>query len=166
MNRLSRKRKDEIIREANRGLGPRDGWTPEMLARKETALGPNPMGGFSHDELGCEFFRAGYFDRAVSEFELAVRFNPWKAAFKVHLARAYLAVGKVDEAEELAKAAISQDSDSPDTALAMAQVRQRKGDTLEAIAWYERCLAAEPNYWILHEAEENLKSLRAHGSDK
>ncbi len=165
VNRLSRKKKDVIIRESNRRGGPRDGWTPEMMARKEMALGPNPSGGFNHDDLGCEFFRAGYYERAVSEFKLAVRINPWKAGFKVHLARAYLAVGKDDAADHMAQAAIRQASDSPDAALAMAQVRERKGDRLQAIAWYERCLAAGPDYWIRYEVEENLKSLKANGSD-
>jgi hypothetical protein len=43
----------------------------------------------------------------------------------------------------------------------MALVRERKGDRLQAIVWYERCLAAGPDYWVRQEAEEGLKTLKA-----
>jgi len=140
--------------------GPRDGWTPEMLAKKEKALGPNPYAGFNHDDLGCEFFRVGLWERAISEFEQAVSLNPWKAIFKFHLTRAYLAAKMVEKAERIAEALQAQAPSLPEAALAMGLIREKRGDRLQARTWYERCLILKPDYWIKKEAEESLASLQ------
>jgi tetratricopeptide (TPR) repeat protein len=159
VNRLTRKEKNEIIRASTHGRGPRGGWTPEMLARKEQALGANPSGGFNHDALGCEFSRVGLWDKAACEFEKAVSINPWNAIFKFHLARAYLATEDFDNAECMAEAAQAQEPTLAAASLAVALVRERRGDRAQACLWYERCLSLNPEYFIKKEAEENLALL-------
>ena len=158
MKRLSRREKNEIIRESQRGAGP--GWTPEMLARKEKSLGPNPFGGQNHDTLGCKFFQVGLWPHAIHEFELAVKINPWKAQFKVHLSIAYLAAGQIEKADQLAEAAIVQAPTLASAALAVARVSERKGDRLAARAWFERCLTFRPDWEVRREAEESLRALQ------
>ena len=162
--RLSRREKDQIMRDSVRGIGPRDGWTPEMLARKEQALGPNPSGGFNHDALGCEFFQVGFWDKAVTEFERAVAINPWKAIFKFHLFRAYLAMKEIDKAERMAEALQTQAPSMSEAALAVALIREQRGERMQARTWYRRCLNLGPDYWVKKEAEENLAALRQYVS--
>lgn len=162
--RLSRREKDQIMRDSVRGIGPRDGWTPEMLARKEHALGPNPSGGFNHDALGCEFFQVGLWDKAVTEFERAVAINPWKAIFKFHLFRAYLAMKEIDKAERMAEAIQAQAPSMSEAALAIALVREHRGEWMQARTWYRRCLSLDPDPWVKEEAEENLAALRRQAS--
>jgi tetratricopeptide (TPR) repeat protein len=137
--------------------GPRHGWTPEMLARREEALGPNPSGGYNHDDLGCEFYHAGLWNRAVSEFERAVQINPWKAAFKVHLARAYLAMDHLAKAKTAAQSALKQSPDSPEALLTLGIVCEKEGNFRLARILYERCLSHAPHWLIRRDAEENLR---------
>lgn len=138
--------------------GPRHGWTPEMLARREEALGPNPTGGHRHDDLGCEFYRAGYWIRAASEFERAVHINPWKAVFKVHLARAHLAMDRLAKAKAVAQAALDQSPDSPEALLTLGLVCEKEGNLRQARALYKRCLTHEAHWLIRRDAEENLRT--------
>lgn len=144
----------------DRLTGPRHGWTPEMRARREEALGPNPSGGHNHDDLGCEFYRVGLWNRAVSEFERAVRLNPWKAVFKVHLARAYLAMDRLDKAKAAAQAALDQSPDSPEALLALGIVCEKQGNFRQARVLYRRCLTHDAHWLIRRDAEENLRRMQ------
>ena len=122
-------------------IGPKDGWTPEMTAAKEKALGPNPHGGYNHSSLGCEFFRVRMWAHAINEFEQAVEINPWEPRFKVFLARAYLAAGEFDQALQLSEAALAQAPEFPEALLAMALTLERMGETDKGAEWFKKCLA-------------------------
>jgi len=139
--------------------GPRKGWTPEALARREKALGPNPWGGYNHNNLGCEFFRMGAWLHAVHEFERAVEINPWNASFKANLARAYLAADELQKAQSSALAAMRQDASLAQAWFASALTQERLGDASVAIEHYRECLALKPALGLKREAEENLELL-------
>jgi Flp pilus assembly protein TadD len=130
-----------------------------MLDRREEALGPNPSGGYNHDDLGCEFYRAGYWARAAAEFARAVRINPWKAAFKVHLARAYLSMDHLAKARSAIREALKQAPESPEALLAMGIVCEKEGKHRQARALYRRCLTQNAHWLIRRDAEENLQAL-------
>jgi len=139
--------------------GPRKGWTPEALARREKALGPNPWGGYNHNNLGCEFFRMGAWLHAVYEFERAVEINPWNASFKANLARAYLAAGELKKAQVSALASLGQDASLAQAWFAGALTLERLGNTSEAIEHYRKCLSLKPALGLKREVEENLELL-------
>ena len=141
-------------------------WTPEMLARRERILGPNPWGGHGHNALGCELFRMNAWARAVSEFEKAAEINPWKAQFKINLARALLALGDARKAKRILMAALKQAPKDPDGLFAMGMISEKLGERAEAIAWYKLCILAKPSWGIRRDAEENIEILVKSGHDE
>ena len=136
---------------------PPGGWTPEKVARRERALGRNPWGGGNHNSLGCEFFEMGLWERAASEFEIAIEINPWRAVFKANLARAYVVLGRYDDAERAARGALARDPKTSSAYFTLGLVCEAQGRLEEAADWYRICLASAPSIVIRHDVQEDLE---------
>lgn len=150
-----------IDMERRRTTGPKGGWTPEMLAKREKALGKNPYGGHNHNAIGIEFFYGRSWHNAIMEFEKAIEINPWKADFKVNLGRAYLAAGDMAKARKALLAALDQEPKHADGLFAMALLCEKNKEYEDAINWYRLCILAKPSYGIKHDAEESIELLVA-----
>jgi tetratricopeptide (TPR) repeat protein len=150
-----------MTRRKRRPTVPPGGWTPEKIARRERALGRNPWGGGNHNSLGCEFFEMGLWDRAVSEFEIAIEINPWRAVYKANLARACVALGRYADAERAAKAALARDPKTPSAYFTLGLVCEAQERFEDAADWYRICLASGPSIVIRRDVQEDLEIVLA-----
>jgi tetratricopeptide (TPR) repeat protein len=133
------------------------GMTPEAVARREKIIGLNPWGGYNHNSLGCEFGEMGSWALAASEFEMAIEINPWEPMFKANLARAFVALGRYEDAEAMAKAALARKPRLPLAFHALGLVSEVRGHYAKAAGWYRRCLDSGASVVIRREVQECLE---------
>lgn len=134
--------------------------TPQAELERERLIGPNPWAGFNHNNIACELLRMDSVDLAIAEFEKAVALNPWKAIFKVNLARAYIRKGEFGKAGHNLAEAARQEPFLPEGFFASGLLCEAAGRPQDAARYYEECLKYSPEGTLRHEAEENLAVAR------
>ena len=134
--------------------------TPEARLERERIIGPNPWAGGEHNNIGCEFMRMDSVKLAIAEFEKAVELNPWKAVFKVNLARAYIRNSDFEKAEQRLSETMKQEPHSPVGLFAWGLLCEAVGRMEEGIRYYVECLKYCSEGSIKRQAEENLAVLR------
>lgn len=134
--------------------------TPQAELARERLIGPNPWAGFNHNNIACELLRMGSVELAIAEFEKAVELNPWKAIFKINLARAYIRKGEFEKAGRNLAGASKQEPLLPEGFFAAGLLCEAAGKQQEAARYYEECLKYCPEGALRHEAEENLAIAR------
>ncbi len=140
-------------------LTPGRSLTPESNRRREKAIGRNPWGGFNHNALGCELFAGRFFESAVLEFQIAIEINPWQAHFKANLSRAYVGLGRLEEAERWAMEALERKPDQTGALFSLGLVHEKRRQLAKALDYYVRCLKAKPPIEIRRDLEENIRNL-------
>jgi tetratricopeptide (TPR) repeat protein len=143
---------------AGRPAGRRN--DPAAEAERERVLGPKPWAGFNHNNIACRFLAMDSLELAISEFREAVRLNPWKAIFKVNLARAYIRAGELKKAGALLAEAAEREPSLPEGFFAAGMLLEARGLPEKAAGAYESCLAACPEGAIRRQAAGKVASLR------
>jgi arylsulfatase A-like enzyme len=122
----------------------------------------SPAGALSHNGLGLIAIDEGRAQEAAAEFERAAALDPNNASYSANLGNARRAMGDRPGAERAYRRALEIDSHNSDAANGLGVLlveQQRPG---EAIAWFERALAAAPESV---EARLNLGIARQQSGD-
>ncbi len=90
------------------------------LAQTATRVAPDNPGFI--DTLGFVLLKKGLAAGAISEFQAAVNKSPKNATMQLHLAQAFAAAGKADEAKMTAQKALAIDPAFPEASEARAIV--------------------------------------------
>ena len=77
------------------------------------------------DTLGVVLLKKGLAAAAIAEFQAAVNKSPKNATIQLHLAQAFVAAGKADEARAAAQKALTIDPAFPEASEARAIVERR-----------------------------------------
>ena len=84
------------------------------------------------------------YTEAVAAFNEAVRINPRFVETHLHLARTYLAMGRVDESLASAQEAMKLQPSNPDAHLVATRAYLTKGDTVNADKSVKLLIASNP----------------------
>ncbi|HXJ94073.1 MAG TPA: FG-GAP-like repeat-containing protein [Terriglobia bacterium] len=135
---------------------------PQDQAEREGRALPFPgkfYGGEFHRNLftyGVAFFRAGYFDEAISWFQRVVRKYPEYQAAYYSLGTLYLKKGMLQQAEENLRRAIALRPGDATAWNNLGMVAAQEGRGEEAIKYFQEAVRQNPNHII---ALENLGKL-------
>jgi FimV-like protein len=138
------------------------GRIPQDQTERERRALPFPgkfYGGEFHRNLftyGVAFFRAGYFDEAITWFQLVVRKYPEYEAAYYNLGTLYLRKGMLQQAEESLRQAVHLRPEDASAWNNLGMVAAQEGRSEEAIKYFQAAIRQNPNHII---ALENLGKL-------
>jgi len=131
-------------------------YTSRTIARNEewkdedtfwlATLKASPDSSGAHNNAGFVYLKEKNIDRAIEEFNTAIKINPAKPDSYNNLGVAYKSMGKTDEAVAFYKKAIAI---SPDYAQAynnLANIYNNAGKLDEAVALYHKAIELSPDY--------------------
>jgi len=90
-------------------------------------------------------------DPALRAFERALELKPDDAATLLAIGQLHREAGRLDEAAVSAELALASVSDSGGALLLLAQLAVDRGDSVGAVAWYERILELQPTATRMHQ---------------
>lgn len=95
--------------------------------------------------LGHAFRKAGMFDRAIEQYELAIEANPLSPAPHCELGTVFLGAGDLEQADEEFGQAFRLAPTCVPAALGLARIKLRKGDATGALADARKACSADPD---------------------
>ncbi|HSL21123.1 MAG TPA: sulfatase-like hydrolase/transferase [Vicinamibacterales bacterium] len=125
----------------------------EAMKAEQAALALDPGDPNAHNGLGLLHADAGSAGHAALSFQRATDLDPTNASFWTNLGNARRALGDLAAAEQAYRRALDLHAGFADAANGMGVILVQQRRPAEAIAWFERAIAAEPS---LHEAQLNL----------
>jgi type II secretory pathway predicted ATPase ExeA/tetratricopeptide (TPR) repeat protein len=131
----------------------------EAQALLEKATAADPANVQAHIALGHLYTRAKAYDRAIEQYQAALRLAPQSAEALYNLGFIYAADGDLVKAEEMFSQVVALKPDFLDKALFnLAVVQQKLGKRQESVASLEAAVAARPEN---EKAQAYLKALKA-----
>ena len=91
----------------------------------------------SHNNLGLLLHKKGELDKAIEQYERAVRFAPESGFYSSNLGSAYLQTDRLDLARTTAERAIAQDSTLTSALVLLGEIQLREGNIAQAISQWE-----------------------------
>ena len=110
----------------------------------------NPSSYFAHNNLGLGFASKGNLDRAISEFQTALRLNPGYAEAHNNLGYAYSSQGNLDKAIFESQAALRLNPDYEDAHNNLGYDYAAQGNTDMAIPEFQAALRLNPDHADAH----------------
>ncbi len=117
-------------------------WTDTVMKSPDSAV--------AHDELGAAYKAQGRLDRAVAEFQIALRLEPSFAFAYNNLGAAYKSQGRLDSAVEAYQAALRLEPDSADTHYNLGNAYASQGRPDMAAAEFQASLRLHPDFAWAH----------------
>jgi len=105
----------------------------------------------AHRSLGQFLAENGIFDRAISEYELAIELDPVNAKSYNGLGLCYYNKGMVEEAMASFNRALEMDPYSLDAYNGLGNIFSDKGLDDEAIGYFKQAIAIDPRYMMAYE---------------
>jgi Flp pilus assembly protein TadD len=119
----------------------------EAIAAYRTIMAKAPTLSVINLQIGNAFLNKKDYDSAVTAYNDLLRVDPNNAKGIVGIAKAELARGNVDGAEAaLLKAADNPAASSREVFDSLADIKNNKGDTDEAVKWYKKASDADPTW--------------------
>jgi tetratricopeptide (TPR) repeat protein len=115
-----------------------------------------------HFMLGSDYFRLGFYLKAVEEFQLTLQYNPDSNVARFSLARAYHHSGLLDRAEEVARELITLEPSNFGARHLLATILAKRGDYRSAVSQELLVVESRPSFV---EALNNLGSYYLHLGD-
>ncbi len=112
-----------------------------------------------HWKKGNSLFEANSFDEAIKEFTDAISVDKNYADAYFNRALAERVNGKLDEAKKDLEKVMELQPDSPDAPLLYGDIMETKNEMAEALEWYKKSLAINPNYQEAKSRIEHIESL-------
>ena len=97
------------------------------------------------NDLGVAYMNQQRMDKAVEEFDAALKADPTLTAAELNKGIALLNLQKLPEAEATLNAAASQDPSDPRAWYNLGLLRRTQGKSAEAIAAFQRVVQIDPN---------------------
>ena len=123
----------------------------------------------SLNTLGLQFLKWNLLDEAISEFELAIQYNPHYGEAYLNLGEAYLRRGGLSEAEQYLRKGVQAVSIYADMWQKLGRVHSVQGQYKKAVDAFQNALKINPSYDEAHFAmamclvEVLLKSIQTKG---
>lgn len=95
----------------------------------------------SHSNAGSAWAAQGEYERAIAEYEAAVRLNPKRSRSRFYLGKALAMSGRLDEAMDSFRAGLEQTPDDPLLLCGLATSLLEGGDAASAVRLAERACA-------------------------
>jgi arylsulfatase A-like enzyme/predicted Zn-dependent protease len=140
-NRLTKAREDGL-----------SGSPEEGIRAIQSIIAEDPAISDAHFALGNIFFKSRRFEEALDAFQRSLDLKPDDSFAVINIANCYQALGRAEEAERFVLDHIARGFDDPQLFFLLGNIRVRLKDTDGAIAYFERCLAANPQSASAHNA--------------
>lgn len=122
------------------------------------------MLGFVYDTVGPLGVEGSY-DNAVEAYKNASSLNPLNPGLKINLARSSFSAGKIKEAKDYAKQALSLKGDYIDALIILSQISKSEGNNADALSYAETALSLFPQNKDLAQYVDSLKNVSAVSTD-
>ncbi|MFA6524138.1 MAG: tetratricopeptide repeat protein [Candidatus Paceibacterota bacterium] len=137
----------------------------QAIAGAQNAIAFNPanylnfkMLGFVYDTVGPIGVQGAY-DNAVDAYKKASELNPINPGLKINLARSSFSGGKIEDAKNYAKEALSLKGDYIDAFIILSQISKMQGNNAEALSYAETALLFFPQDKDLIQYVNSLKNV-------
>jgi tetratricopeptide (TPR) repeat protein len=107
----------------------------------------------AHNNIGIVLAKKGRINEAISEYQEAIRLNPYYPDPNYNLGNAFLKNGQTDEAISQFRETILLKPDYPDAYYNLGVILARRGQTDEAMAQFQEAIRFKPDFV---EARNNL----------
>ena len=91
----------------------------------------------SHNNLGLIFHKQGQLEKALRQYERAVRFAPSTGFYYSNLGNVYLEMDQLDQAQAAVERAIELDEKLYSARILLGDIHARRGEFARAIALWE-----------------------------
>jgi tetratricopeptide (TPR) repeat protein len=147
LDELARLEPDRPRAQANRGVVLRAlGRNEEAVAAYQAALALDARFHSAHNNLGNLHYQEGAYAEALQHFEQAAVLQPEQLEYRFMLAKCLVEVGDLDRAEAELRVVIRQSPGHADALGTLARVWGERHCLPEALAWFDRGVAARPDY--------------------
>jgi len=138
-----------------------------LITAREAGLGGSPEEGIraigsiiaedpgisdAHFALGNIYFKTRRYAEALEAFRKSLDLKPDDSFAVINIANSLHALGRAEEAERFVLDHIEQGFDDPQLYFLLGNSRVRRGDPDGAVAYFEKCLAANPQSASAHNA--------------
>jgi tetratricopeptide (TPR) repeat protein len=106
--------------------------------------------------LAEEYRRAGQFEEAVQACQAGLAIHPGYLSARVTLGRALLALGRLDDAQLELHTVLVTAPDNLAAVRSLAEIFERRGETVEALAYYQQALGLAGHDPDLQQTVSNL----------
>lgn len=120
------------------------------------AVKHSPQSFWAYNNRGKAYADRGDFEKALADYNQAVRINPYYAKTYISLAYLYENHGKYAQAMDNFSKAIFVNPGSQVALTGRGALFQRTGDAVSALADYDRALAVDPHYGLAYEKRGEL----------
>jgi len=124
-------------------------WKDNYTLWKDTVR-KSPDGAFPHSELGIEYTKRGFYDKAVEHFETAVRLEPGNPDYHSNLGLAYSKKGLMDKGMSQFQIALGLNPNNVNTYYNLGLAYDSKGLLDMAFKYYQTALKLNPRHPKAH----------------
>ncbi len=122
-------------------------WKKEHRRKKKTGEDSEVAQylGVAHAHLAKDFMKKSEFDRAVYEYEQAVKYRPHDSVIRLELVDVEFARGNEDKAKDILKEMVSEEPASIDALKRLSDICSQEGNIEAAVAYMEDVVHREPD---------------------
>lgn len=130
----------------------------------QLAVAYNNTNYLNYDSLGTVYSTIALlgiedsFEKAIEAYETASTLNPLNPGIKLAMARVFFANGKVNDAKNSVKEALTLKPDYIDALIAISQIEKSNGNNTNALAYAEEALSLAPDNKDIVQYVNSLKS--------
>ena len=136
----------------------------QSISAAKAAIAYDPNNYVNFSMLGSVYANASVlgvkdaYDMAIAAYKQAETVNPFNPGIKLSMSTAAFSSGKISDAKDYAKQALSLKPDYIDALITLSQIAKSQGNTSEALSYAQQALALDPQNKDLIDYEKSLKS--------
>lgn len=134
-------------RESGLGGAPEEG-----IQAIQSIIAEDPGISDAHFALGNIFYKTRRFKEALEAFQKSLDLKPDDSFAVINIANSLQALGQSEQAERFVLDHLAKGLEDPQLYFLLGNIRVRRGDPDGAVAYFEKCLAANPQSASAHNA--------------